>query len=346
MPRLFTADSEGAGGGGNGVAAPPAVTVIIATYNRSQPLCHAIRSVLAQTYTDWELIVAGDACTDDTESCVAAFGDKRIRFVNLPERHGYQSGPCNHALTLARGSIVAFLNHDDLFFPDHLAVCVAELEKSGADLVWVPTATALPRVAARLADRPCAFELTGIPQSEEYWPGVFYFASSWVFRGSLADRVGPWVPPDQTYLLPSQEWLFRAWRRGAVMKFVWRLTVMTISPGNVAASYGRRECPEHDILVKWMQDDPRCREKILEEQAIGEAMARLRERFHPGWGALRRFLLRPVYRILPAMGIHPQSISGAIRRVLRGVRRGDGVRLHSKTHGADSGPQIVAKSGE
>lgn len=325
-----TASNEGGSGDAN-----PVITVIIATYNRSQPLCHAIRSVLAQTFTNWELIVVGDACTDDSETCVAAFQDERIRFVNLTKRCGYQSGPHNHGVTLARGQIIAFLNHDDLYFPDHLAACVAWLEESGADLVWVPTATALPMVTSKLRDLPCAFELTGIPQSSEYWPGTFHFASSWVFRRHLIDRVGPWLLPEQTYLLPSQEWLFRAWRKGAVMRFLRKLTVMTISPGNTVASFRRRECPEHDQLVQWMQNDPRYREFILEEAAIGEAMQRLRERFHPGWNALRRFLMRPVYRILPALGIHPQSASGAIRRAFGGARRGDSVRMHRVTHGPD-----------
>ena len=109
-------------------AEPPAVSVIIATYNRSQPLRHAIRSVCNSTLSDWEVIVVGDACTDDTAEVVSSFDDPRIRFVNLPSRCGDMSGPHNHVLPLARGRYVAFLNHDDLYLPDHLAKCVAELE--------------------------------------------------------------------------------------------------------------------------------------------------------------------------------------------------------------------------
>ena len=98
-------------------AASPAVSVIIATYNRAHTLRHAVQSVRNSSFTDWELIVVGDACTDDSAECVAAFNDPRIRFVNLPDRTGHQSGPNNHGLALARGKYVAFLNHDDLFFP-------------------------------------------------------------------------------------------------------------------------------------------------------------------------------------------------------------------------------------
>lgn len=104
--------------------------------------------------------------------------------------------------------------HDDLYFPDHLSRAIAGLEQNGADLIWVPVAMALPKQSAGDPDMPCAFELTGIPPSCDYWPGAFCFASSWMFRRSLIARIGPWLPPDQTYLSPSQEWLFRAWRKG------------------------------------------------------------------------------------------------------------------------------------
>ena len=320
-------------------AGAPTVSIIIATYNRSQPLRHAIQSVLAQTFADWEVIVVGDACTDDTAVCVAAFEDSRIRFVNLPERFGYQSGPNNHGLSLARGNLVAFLNHDDLYFSDHLEVCVAQLERSGADLVWVPTAMCVPNSGAtpphqgahQGSVRAFSFMLSGVPATPEYWPSAFYFASSWVFRRSLADRVGPWLAPEQTFLLPSQEWLFRAWRRGASLRYVPNVTVMTIPAGYWPVSYGRRECPEHDRLAQWIKGDPRCRERILEDVALAEAMSNRSNRLKPAWMMVRRQLLRPVYSLLIACGVHPQAISAALHQ----RRRGKAVAMHKTSSGAD-----------
>ena len=125
--------------------ATPALSVVVATYNRSQVLRHAIRSVIESTCTDWELIIVGDACTDDTGDCVASFSDPRIRYVNLPVNCGDQSGPNNHGVSLARGRYIAFLNHDDLYLRDHLETCVAALDGGGADLVWAACAVANPR---------------------------------------------------------------------------------------------------------------------------------------------------------------------------------------------------------
>lgn len=65
--------------------APPKVNIIVATYNRSNVLVHAIESVKCSTPTEWEMLVVGDACTDDTAEVVAGFHDTRIRFVNLEQ---------------------------------------------------------------------------------------------------------------------------------------------------------------------------------------------------------------------------------------------------------------------
>lgn len=67
---------------------PPLVSVIMATYNRSNILPYAVRCVLSQTLTDWELLVVGDACTDDTEAVMGTFTDQRVRFINLPQNVG------------------------------------------------------------------------------------------------------------------------------------------------------------------------------------------------------------------------------------------------------------------
>src|SRR4051812_6823095 len=80
----------------------PRVTVIIATYNWSTVLPYAIHSVLAQTMSDFELLVVGDGCTDDSEQVVAAIKDPRVRWINLPANTGHQAGPNNRGLPATR----------------------------------------------------------------------------------------------------------------------------------------------------------------------------------------------------------------------------------------------------
>lgn len=112
----------------------PLVTVIIPTYNYSSVLRHAIRSVLAQTYANLELLVVGDGCTDDSEEVTRSFADPRVRWINLEENAGSQAVPNNAGLDRAAGRYVAYLGHDDLWHPWHLATVVGALERTRAPM--------------------------------------------------------------------------------------------------------------------------------------------------------------------------------------------------------------------
>jgi glycosyltransferase involved in cell wall biosynthesis len=109
----------------------PLVTVVIATYNRSEVLRHAIRSALWQSWPNLEILVVGDGCTDDSEKVARAFGDPRLHWIGLPENTGSQSTPNNEGLQRARGEYVAYLGHDDLWLPDHLARLIPALQRAG-----------------------------------------------------------------------------------------------------------------------------------------------------------------------------------------------------------------------
>jgi glycosyltransferase involved in cell wall biosynthesis len=104
----------------------PLVSAIIATYNRAPLLVQAVQSVLAQSFTDYELIVADDGSTDDTAERVAAL-DAPIRYLRL-EHSGRPSVTFNRALAVAEGRLIAFLADDDLWDERKLARQVAVLE--------------------------------------------------------------------------------------------------------------------------------------------------------------------------------------------------------------------------
>ena len=104
----------------------PAVSVLVPTYERRDGVCLAVRSVFAQRYTDWELIVVDDGSTDGTDRALQAFGP-RLRYL-WQENRGV-SAARNAGLQLARGEIVAFLDSDDRWLPDHLETVVAMLER-------------------------------------------------------------------------------------------------------------------------------------------------------------------------------------------------------------------------
>jgi glycosyltransferase involved in cell wall biosynthesis len=143
----------------------PLVTVCIATYNRAELVTtRAIPSILAQDYQNLEVLVVGDACTDDTAERVARIGDSRVSFRNLPKRGNYPDNPdwrwmvagsaaMNEGLRLAKGDFVTHLDDDDEHLPDRVSKLLAKIKSTRADLVWHPF----------MAERASGWELIEAP---------------------------------------------------------------------------------------------------------------------------------------------------------------------------------------
>jgi teichuronic acid biosynthesis glycosyltransferase TuaG len=112
------------------------VSVIMPAYNAGRHVAESVRSVQAQTYAAWELIIVDDGSTDDTaevaRSLVAA--DARVRYTRRP--NGGQGAARNTGLGEARGRLIAFLDADDLWLPEKLSAQLAVLEEKGVDLVY------------------------------------------------------------------------------------------------------------------------------------------------------------------------------------------------------------------
>ena len=106
---------------------PPRVSVVIPTHNRAEWLPRAVASVLAQTWTDFELLIVDDHSTDETPALIARFADRRIRSFRH-ERNMGQSKALNTGIEHARGEYVAFLDDDDEWLPGKLAAQVALLD--------------------------------------------------------------------------------------------------------------------------------------------------------------------------------------------------------------------------
>ena len=98
----------------------PTVSIIIPTYNRSQLIGRSIKSVLNQTYRDFELIVVDDGSTDDTEKVVAGFKDERIRYVQR-EKNGGEAAARNTGIKAAKSDYIAYQDSDDEWLPEKLA---------------------------------------------------------------------------------------------------------------------------------------------------------------------------------------------------------------------------------
>lgn len=107
----------------------PYFSVVIPTYNRSKLVSRAIDSVLAQTFTDFELIVVDDGSTDDTKEALKKYeGDSRFRYVY--QENAKESAARNNGSSLATGDYVCFLDSDDVYYPHHLATMKRVVEEN------------------------------------------------------------------------------------------------------------------------------------------------------------------------------------------------------------------------
>jgi glycosyltransferase involved in cell wall biosynthesis len=114
-------------------AGAPYFSAIIPTYNRAHLLPRAIQSVLAQTFTDFELIVVDDGSTDDSRQVVDGFDDPRIRYVY--QAHAGQAAAKNLGARLARAAYIAYLDGDDEALPEWLEEFARALDEGGVGLV-------------------------------------------------------------------------------------------------------------------------------------------------------------------------------------------------------------------
>ena len=115
------------------------VSVIIPSYNSGEYIAEAIDSALAQTYQDYEVIIADDASDDFSTVFVLKEQirkDKRIKLVTLPENKGAAAAR-NEAIRKANGEYILPLDADDVLVPDCLEKAVALIEKESADLVYM-----------------------------------------------------------------------------------------------------------------------------------------------------------------------------------------------------------------
>lgn len=112
------------------------VSIIMPTWNRADVIERALRSILSQTWTNWECIIVDDGSEDDTEERVRKYlADPRFQYIRLPHRN--VSVARNQGLARAKGEIVAYLDTDNVWYPEYLARVVEAFEKDpGVDGVY------------------------------------------------------------------------------------------------------------------------------------------------------------------------------------------------------------------
>lgn len=163
------------------------VTVIVPTFNRANLLPRAIRSVKAQTYPHWELVIVDDGSTDGTVHTVVkeSLGDSRIIYMH--KDHGGPAESRNAGMRAARGAYYAFLDSDDEYLPAHIEQRLLYLEEHpAADFLHggVHVLGGLDRRFVPDKNDPSAL----VPLSECVIGGTFFC------RAGIIEAAGGWRP--------------------------------------------------------------------------------------------------------------------------------------------------------
>lgn len=111
------------------------VSIIIPTYNRWNLLLEAIKSVFNQTYTSWEIIIVNDGGRPPEGEIIDCLKDPRVRYIEHPHNMGIASAR-NTALSNSSGDFIAYLDDDDIFYPNHLEVLTTEIARNNWDVAY------------------------------------------------------------------------------------------------------------------------------------------------------------------------------------------------------------------
>ena len=163
----------------SGAGVPGLVSIIIPCYNRGDIVGETIESVLAQTYTNFEMLLIDDGSTDDTRAAILAYDDPRIRYFY--KLNGGLSSARNAGLEEARGEFIAFLDSDDVWQNWKLGAQLAIFRRHPeAGLIWSDMST-FTNAGEVLAER----------HLRDYYSayGVVNFESAHKRSGTLSDLV-------------------------------------------------------------------------------------------------------------------------------------------------------------
>lgn len=192
------------------------ITVVVSTYNRPRALVSALEGIKWQTLAPAKVLVIGDCCTPETGEVLQSVTGLPLHYINLTTRFGEQAGPNSVGAALTRTRYIAFLNHDDLWLPDHLARAAAVLKQRRADFVTARASFA--HTDPDDDDRHLFTEVSPVGRhlSQSFSAPFYLFEpmSAWLMTTAAARRLKRWRPAATLYRAPLIDWVMRAWRAG------------------------------------------------------------------------------------------------------------------------------------
>lgn len=214
---------------------PPRVTVLLPVYNGADFLRPAIDSILAQSVSDFELLVIDDGSTDGSREIVGACGDSRIRLIENGRNLGLIA-TLNRGLDLARGEFIARMDADDFSQPERFARQLAYLDAHpniGGCGTWFEKCSDQGGVTMRMPETPGLIRLFLVFDNP-------FLHSSMMLRRRLLDEHGLRYDPAYPHTEDYDLWV-RCSERMDLANVPAVLMRYRDHPGNVSHRYGHEQ---------------------------------------------------------------------------------------------------------
>lgn len=224
------------------------VSIGIPYTDQTHELALAIKSVLGQTHTDWELILLGDGPSPEASAVARSFEDRRIRLDEQPIRVGL-AATLNRISELARFPLLARMDGDDIMHPDRIARQVLEFD-SDASLDVLGTNAYLIDEQTRLVG---AFNEPQLPVSARGFLRSNAFSHPTIMGRTSWFMANPY---DESLLRAQDKelWL-RTWAKSNFAKLPDRLMYYRVPRTMSAARLRRNEFYNRQILMKYIQSE-------------------------------------------------------------------------------------------
>lgn len=249
----------------------PLISIIIATYNRATVVGSAIRSALAQTYPNKQIIVVDDGSADNTEEIVKAF--PQVEYILQP--HARQAAARNNGYQHSKGTFIATLDSDDRWHPQFLEKCVAFLEKENLDFVFA-------NWEQQRREGGTFDFLTNDPLLKPYLPNL---KNSWVIMEpqQLRDLYIKGCPSPSSSMVLRASSITKGWNTKMHIGDDWCMLLDMIMPGKCRAAFTLEKLWSKHIDNKNLYDGRNHIE--VNRLLFVEDMRTLMLRYQPYWTA-------------------------------------------------------------
>lgn len=216
----------------------PRVSIVIPAYNAGQYLEETLKSVLASSYDDYEIVVVDDGSTDNTAAVAAAMGPK-VRLIRQANQGMSRSR--NNAIDSSQSEFIALLDSDDIWHPDKLRLQVAALDESPEVGLCYTEFRSWDGAAASAQLAPVATGTRADALSGWIYPKMlltnFVLPSSALFRRTLWNKLGPFLCED--HQTDDWEYFIRASREVPFAKLEAQLVLYRQHPASLSRALPR-----------------------------------------------------------------------------------------------------------